>query len=960
MGESGQFLSNIPEILERMTDAFFAVDADWCFTYVNREASRLLFRHRQDLIGKRVWDEFPEAMESEFYQHYRTAMREQVPVSFEQYYEPLHTWYAVRAYPSLNGLSVYFRDITAAKQKRLIQEQQYKSLFEHNPDWVYSFDLNGRFVSANAAFQRATGYTEEELVGLTFQTIADPKFLATTSGLFEAVARGEAQQYETRALDKNGHPIDISLTLLPIILDREIVGVYGIAKDITDTKQTERRLQESQERYESLKRYNPNGIASFDMERKFVRANPAFEKITGYSTDELRAIRMRKLIHPEDFAWFRQTFSLQQPLVGVEAKIRRKNGDSVDVSMTTVPIFIGGERKGTYVIVEDITERKRMQKRLLETQRRYQLISENSQDIILDIAPDGVCRYASPSIQSLLGYSLNEVVGKSSFRLFHPEDRSYVEQIGLQLLKGEDVNRFTCRVKLKNGNYRWYESTVRVERDEAGTLVRIVGVGRDVSERISIQENLEQAVRIAGLGHWEWDIAKDEMTLSTQMEDILGWTSYEKYHSFKDVLKFIHPEDLELFNHALRKSLETGLPLEREVRVVTADGSVRYLKYQGEVVHDEMGDAVYVFGTCQDVTKFTQAQLLLQESEQRYERLVENSLDAVGIIGNGTWVFMNRTGLELFGAATEEDLIGKSYFDFLHPDHHEESRRRVEAIFAGQQVNVMEQKWFKVNGETMYLEVRGTVFQDTAVQVIFRDITEFKRVEEAVKRSEKLSVVGQLAAGVAHEIRNPLTALKGFTQLLRQSADESRKHYFEIMQTELERIEMISSELLALAKPQTTTFQLLRTEKVLQEVISLLETQAVMSNVMIECQFDEDVPQLEGEERQLKQVFVNLMKNAIEAMPNGGRLRISIYHEDGEVKIAFRDEGEGIPEDRMAQLGEPFYTTKQKGTGLGLMVCQNIISSHNGRMDFASELGRGTTVTLSLPGVSQVGSTSRV
>src|SRR5690348_4532112 len=110
------------EILERITDGFFAVDSLWNFTYVNKEATRLLFRSRDDLIGKNVWQEFPEAIDLQFYEQYHIAIKEQVPVIFDAYFSPLKTWFDVRAYPSSNGLTVYFRDVTLEKMKRTEKE----------------------------------------------------------------------------------------------------------------------------------------------------------------------------------------------------------------------------------------------------------------------------------------------------------------------------------------------------------------------------------------------------------------------------------------------------------------------------------------------------------------------------------------------------------------------------------------------------------------------------------------------------------------------------------------------------------------------------------------------------------------------------------------------------------------------------------------------------------------------
>lgn len=264
-----------------------------------------------------------------------------------------------------------------------------------------------------------------------------------------------------------------------------------------------------------------------------------------------------------------------------------------------------------------------------------------------------------------------------------------------------------------------------------------------------------------------------------------------------------------------------------------------------------------------------------------------------------------------------------------------------------------ELKSFKKNGEFYWESVKIIPIKDKKGGIIHfvklsEDISERKNAEEMLRKTEMLSAVGQLAAGIAHEIRNPLTALKGFTKLL-SSKENSNPSYIGIMLDELDRIEQIVSELLVLAKPQAIDFVENRLEPILQDVMMLLETQAIMNNVEIRTELLPDLKVL-CVENQLKQVFINVLKNAIEAMPSGGEIQVSMLSgEERNVIVRFRDNGTGIPESKLAKLGEPFYSTKDKGTGLGLMVSYKIIENHQGTIRFESEEGKGTTVVISIP-----------
>ncbi|WP_040949940.1 ATP-binding protein [Gorillibacterium massiliense] len=232
---------------------------------------------------------------------------------------------------------------------------------------------------------------------------------------------------------------------------------------------------------------------------------------------------------------------------------------------------------------------------------------------------------------------------------------------------------------------------------------------------------------------------------------------------------------------------------------------------------------------------------------------------------------------------------------------------------------------------------------------IGRDITERKKTEEYFLRSEKLAIVGQLAAGVAHEIRNPLTTLRGFVQLLK-SKGQGSPQYLDLMLSELDRINFIVSEFMVLAKPHINRFHLKDPRELMRETIVLMQPQALLHNVRITELILGEVPPIFCEENQLKQVFINLLKNSIEAMPEGGEIRIRLSMDSqNRVRFRFVDEGCGISQEQLERIGEPFYTNKESGTGLGLMVSQRIIANHKGVMYIKSELNKGTCIDIVLP-----------
>ncbi len=226
-----------------------------------------------------------------------------------------------------------------------------------------------------------------------------------------------------------------------------------------------------------------------------------------------------------------------------------------------------------------------------------------------------------------------------------------------------------------------------------------------------------------------------------------------------------------------------------------------------------------------------------------------------------------------------------------------------------------------------------------------RDITEMKKTEEMLRNTEKLVFAGQIAVGIAHEIRNPLTTVKGMLQL---SGKEACLRHYDLIMSELERMNLIVSEFLILGKPQAVHFRQERCLPILEEVLHLFEIQAALNCITLDCRNDGDHV-IRCDRNQIKQVFMNILKNAVEAMPFGGCVHILLDTEGAYQLIRFTDTGVGMTDDVLQRIGEPFHTTKAEGHGLGMMIVKKIIEAHKGRLVIASEPNQGTTVDIYLP-----------
>ncbi len=345
-----------------------------------------------------------------------------------------------------------------------------------------------------------------------------------------------------------------------------------------------------------------------------------------------------------------------------------------------------------------------------------------------------------------------------------------------------------------------------------------------------------------------------------------------------------------------------------------------------------------------------------RDAERKYRLIAENASDLI--------LLLNSAGVVQYASPSDRTAFsrvgtrctGHPLMDFIHQDDRRALEEALQEAVAMRNPAPFEVRCAHAGESGEWLQAEISLSPVTSgnsgsmVTAVARNITERKQAQELLRKSDRLAVVGQLAAGVAHEVRNPLTALKGFVQLLKQGGSAEQQRYFDIMSAEIADIESIVEEFLLLAKPQAFAYRLVDMRQLLAYVVDLMEPQAAMSRVCITIFGHVEIPNVYCEEGQIRQVLVNVLKNAIEAMPAGGEVRITATVEQQKwLAIRVVDEGEGIAPERLPRLGEPFYTTKERGTGLGLMVSYNIIQNHHGSMSIHSELERGTEVLIRLP-----------
>ncbi len=344
----------------------------------------------------------------------------------------------------------------------------------------------------------------------------------------------------------------------------------------------------------------------------------------------------------------------------------------------------------------------------------------------------------------------------------------------------------------------------------------------------------------------------------------------------------------------------------------------------------------------------------LDSKEGYLHMFFENAKDGIAVFDLDARIIEINPAFELLYGWSREECIG-SRVPLVPPENSEAAIDRIKKVLSGESFYSFETKDMKKDGTFFDAQLTLSPIYNksgemVAMSLITRDISYRKEAEKLILQSEKLKLAGEIAAGVAHEIRNPMTVISGFIQMMNEDNQHPYQTYTKIIESELERINLIISEFLILAKPHVTTVKEFSLEKIMQDVVFLYKPELNLRGIVLTESWNAPNTVVIGEQNQIKQVFINIVKNAVEALEKEGSLHISSTHEnDGFIGIHIRDNGAGMTQEVQKQIFEPFFTTKTTGTGLGMMISEKIIQEHGGKININSRVNKGTQVSILLP-----------
>jgi PAS domain S-box-containing protein len=372
---------------------------------------------------------------------------------------------------------------------------------------------------------------------------------------------------------------------------------------------------------------------------------------------------------------------------------------------------------------------------------------------------------------------------------------------------------------------------------------------------------------------------------------------------------------------------------------------------------EDRQDCRYILGVSREITERKKYEKVLLEAKSELKAIIQQQQALIFRVDkiNGEFIHTLCDGqlISQLGM-TPADLEGKPVQNIFPKETADMINHHFQLAWESQKKDVFDFFDPTNNHEIFWLTIVSPIIengQTKSLLVYAVDILERKKAEESMMKTEKLALIGELAAGIGHELRNPLTSIRGFIQLMRENKENIKDEFLDVIDAELESLNHIAGELMILAKPHVQNFVRLNIVQLLDEVLFLMEPEAFRQGVKIAKNHESSFVPIYGEKYQLKQVFINLIKNAMDALngwPNG-TIMVQCQQCGDQTIVSVSDNGCGIPEETLKKIGEPFYTTKEKGNGLGLLVSYRIIKNHAGTIECQSEDGKGTSFIIHFP-----------
>ena len=865
-----------------------------------------------------------------------------------------------------------------------LSEERFRKIFDSSASAILITSYpDGKIVNANESFMTMFGVTHDQIVGKTDTELNIHISDEQKQAMAELLTHGRVVDYLLNLWTPSGvskHML-ISIEVMRIANQECLISTLT---DITSVLQLEQNFRVANERFELATRAAQLGIWDWNIESGVLFLDARVSGMYGIGNDALMTTYEAWLgyLHPEDIsrceAVIRTALETSVPL-DTEFRIIRPDGTvrhiksfgNVIRSEEGTPVRMVG-------INLDFTEKKladiALEKNDLRLQRAQALAHVGNWEIDLKTRKMWASREAFRVYG--LHYEDGFVPLETAQARVLTEDRSMMDRALTCLIQENAAYDVVFRIqRQEDGNVRTLHSVAERVVSLEGMPLRVIGVVQDITEFSRAQQALaESEAKYKALFN-----ETSAVHLIVEVEEgriidaNIAARRYYGYPADKLVGKHITALNTMMPEEAhkkLRKIYKRQLD-RFEAKHRLADQSLRDIEaFSGPI---DIGGRQCVSSIIHDITDRKRAERELVESEARFRMFVESAPDGVFVQTNGCFAYVNRKTLQLFGAESEKDLLGKRVPEFFA----EEYRKKVAAGIKklnenGQPTPLIEEAILRMDGSRLEVEVSAVPIRYNGYDgglVFMRDIAKRRLLEKAkqemeiqLQQKQRLESIGLLAGGVAHEINNPLSGIINYAQLISDAPAEAISEYAQEIMREGQRIAEIVRNLLKFSRHEKQSHSPAYIEDIVDETLSLIRTIIRHDQITLEINIPPDIPSVKCRSQQIQQVLMNLFTNARDALnvryegfheDKIMRLNCTLIWRDGRrwIRLTVEDHGAGIPDDIRDKVFDPFFTTKPRGegTGLGLSISHGIVKDHHGELYFISEPGRFTRAILELP-----------
>jgi two-component system NtrC family sensor kinase len=731
------------------------------------------------------------------------------------------------------------------------------------------------------------------------------------------------------------------------------------------------------EMFRSIAELGNDGILVFDEHHRIEFANRRASEITGYSNKELLNRSILSLLNKPDQSFIEDLFVHPERYgekTCTEAQLLSSNGEvkeaEICIALAKTP---SGVRKG-YAYLKDITDSKKMERRIQEVTQQFEKIAEMGDDGIVVFDQAFKIIFANQMASDITGIPKEDLIGRNFFSVIGKEDKEFLEGT---VTRGVGIGEKLCtemNILTPQGQVKDAEVCIALAKSDTGE-VKTYAYIRDITERKKVERDLrnsEEKLRnlFERVRHGLFISSKEGKFLDCNQAllDMLGYPSKEEFLKINIAQDlYVNPKDRKILKERIERE---GHIEDWEVEFKKKNGEKITVLLTGYPIKNEKGEVVGYQGINLDISERKRIENELREANEFFTNLIESSVDGIIAADMKGNIFIFNKGAEALTGYTAEEVIGKVHITKIYPEGvAKEIMKKLRSPeyggvgkFSPTQLNVLNKF-----GEEIHVQLSAALIYDgkgreIASVGIFTDLRPRLMMEKKLQEthlqlvsSEKMASLGKLAAGIAHEINNPLGGILIYSSLMMEELPEEDSKRGDLMRIvqEAGRCKEIVKSLLEFARQTEPKMEPTDINRAINDGLFFLVNQALFHNIQIVKKLDPFLPFIRGNASQLKQVFMNIIVNAAEAMHGNGILTIttSPAPDRKTVLVEFTDTGEGIPEENFTRIFDPFFTTKEvgKGTGLGLATSYGIVEDHGGKIGVRSKVGEGTTFTIELP-----------